>query len=84
VLTDGLRLRAADEGKREEALKRLQIIDSGSEVTFNNLVKLATELINVPIALVTFIEKERLWCKAKVGLDLVDCVRAMCCVLRSS
>ncbi len=59
----------ANERERLEAVHRLQIIGSTPEAEFDAVCRTARALFDVPIALVTVIEEDRLWFKARSGLD---------------
>jgi len=74
------------ESKRLAALKALNILDTPPEVDFDDIVELCAEVCNAPICLITVIEEERQWFKAKVGLDVDQTPRelAFCtfCILQ--
>ena len=74
------------ESKRLAALKALNILDTPPEADFDDIVKLCAEVCHAPICLITVIEEERQWFKAKVGLDLDQTPRelAFCtfCILQ--
>ncbi len=56
----------------EERLKRLHyydILDSFPENAFDDLTELAANILDVPIVLVSLIDKDRQWFKSKYGLD---------------
>lgn len=55
-----------------ERLKRLHyydILDSLPENAFDDLTELAANILDVPIVLVSLIDKDRQWFKSKYGLD---------------
>jgi hypothetical protein len=58
----------ADEPQRQERLAALHVLDSDAEPTFDNIARLAAHLAGTPIALVTLVDTNRQWFKAKVGL----------------
>ena len=58
------------EVRRLEALHRLQLLDTSPEPSFDRLVRLAARLLDTPIALITLVDRDRQWFKAKVGLDI--------------
>jgi len=64
-----------DEHARLAALTRLAILDSPQEQRFDDIVRLACTLCQVPIALVSLIDSERQWFKARVGLDVCETPR---------
>lgn len=58
----------------EEELRLLDlasydIMDTHAENDFDELVELASQICNCPISLITLLDKDRQWFKAKVGLD---------------
>jgi diguanylate cyclase (GGDEF)-like protein len=57
---------------RLESLYRHQILDTGPDQTFDDLANLAAQLCGVPIALVSLVDRDRQWFKARVGLDITQ------------
>jgi PAS domain S-box-containing protein len=62
--------------QRLEALHRYDILDSLSEVEFDRITELASLICNVPISLITFVDKERQWLKSSIGFDLKETKRS--------
>jgi GAF domain-containing protein len=60
----------ADEEDRVLSLEHLKVLDSAPEQGFEDVVLLATTLCDVPIALVSLVDRERQWFKACIGLDV--------------
>ncbi|MDQ8202436.1 GAF domain-containing sensor histidine kinase [Pelagicoccus sp. SDUM812003] len=58
-----------DERQRLEALERYQILDTEAEALFDSIAKLAATICDVPIALISLVDAERQWFKARIGLD---------------
>jgi PAS domain S-box-containing protein len=58
------------EEDRLEAIDSYEILDTPLEEEFQDMVKLAAEMCNAPIALVSIVAKDKQWFKAKVGLDI--------------
>ncbi|MFD2786995.1 GAF domain-containing DNA-binding protein [Hymenobacter rubripertinctus] len=58
----------ADEARRLEALRTYQIMDTPPESSFDDLVKLAAFICDTPISLVSLLDEERQWFKARTGL----------------
>lgn len=54
---------------RLEALRLLGVIDSPREKDFDDIVELATHICDVPIGVITLVEQDRQWFKAKTGLE---------------
>ena len=57
-----------DEDKRIELLNSLHILDSNAEEVYDDLVKLASTICGTPIGLVSLVDQDRQWFKAKVGI----------------
>ncbi|PHI18434.1 hypothetical protein CEQ90_17950 [Lewinellaceae bacterium SD302] len=58
-----------NEIQRLAALRRYQILDTLEEEEYDNLVKIAAEICNTPISLISLVDEDRQWFKAKVGMD---------------
>ncbi|GBE92278.1 GAF domain-containing protein [Nostoc cycadae] len=63
------------EQARLEALRRYQILDTEPEQAYDNLARLAAFICGSSIALVNFIDEDRQWFKAKLGLDASEMPR---------
>ncbi len=61
-----------NEEERLSALRAYNIMDSLPESDYDNLTKIASEICQVPVALITFMGRERQWFKSKVGVDLSE------------
>ena len=59
---------SATEADRLAALHGLDILDSGPEEEFDALIKVASLVCKVPISLISLVDSERQWFKAKLGL----------------
>lgn len=57
-----------DDAARLRALHALDILDTPSEAVFDDLVQLASQICDTPISLISLIDAERQWFKARVGL----------------
>jgi diguanylate cyclase (GGDEF)-like protein len=58
-----------NEAARIEALHSLHILDTPPEERFDRLTRLARRLFDVPIAVVTLADVNRMWFKSSMGLD---------------
>ena len=57
-----------NEDLRIEGVRKLKILDSEAELIYDELVDLAAKICEVPIALISVVDQNRLWLKAKKGL----------------
>ena len=65
----------ADDAARLDALQRLQVLDTGPEEPFENIVNLVRTVLAVPIATVTLVDRHRQWFKAQRGLQVEETSR---------
>jgi GAF domain-containing protein len=65
----------ANEQKRLEVLWQYDVIDTMPEDSFNDLAELAACICDAPIALISLIDENREWFKAKVGVSLSELSR---------
>lgn len=56
--------------ERERALFNFRILDTEPEEAFDELARLAAFVSKTPIALITFVDKDREWIKSVVGVDI--------------
>jgi signal transduction histidine kinase len=61
-----------NETDRLAALYALDILDSPAEQDFDDIVRLASTVCGVPMALVTLLDTDRQWFKARIGTDLTE------------
>jgi PAS domain S-box-containing protein len=66
-----------NEVQRLSALTALQIMDTPPEERFDAVVRLAAKSFDVPIALISFIDAERQWFKARCGMELPETLRGL-------
>ena len=65
----------ANEADRLCALQRYLVLDTQPEACYEDVVGLARQICQVPIALVSLVDSERQWFKARVGLDATETPR---------
>ncbi len=58
-----------NEVERLAALKEYHILDSGTEQAYDDITILASHICNVPIAMISLVDKARQWFKSRVGLE---------------
>ncbi len=69
-----------DDETRLAALARYRIVDTIPEQAYDDVVEIAASLIQAPVALLTLLERDRQWFKAKIGTDLESAAaqRSLC------
>jgi PAS domain S-box-containing protein len=65
------------EQARLAALRRYQILDTQPEQAYDNIAQLASFICGTSIALVNFIDENRQWFKAKLGIDVPEMPRSV-------
>ena len=58
-----------NETNRQKALESYNILDSLEEAEYDEIVNLAAQISGKKIALISFVDNDRQWFKAKVGLE---------------
>lgn len=67
--------REVDEAERLLALRRYDVLDSEPEEAFDDLVRLAARTCGTPMALLSLVDVDRQWFKARVGLEVPETPR---------
>ena len=65
----------ADESARLQALYRFDVLDTPTEEVFDRITRVAGAVANVPICLVSLVDRDRQWFKSKVGIDAAETPR---------
>lgn len=65
----------SNEDQRLAALKQLEILDTAAEKVLDDLVRLAANICDAPISLISLIDERRQWFKASIGLDAKETAR---------
>ena len=75
----------SNEAKRLQTLLDLQILDTPPDPDLDDVVRLASAICQTPISLISFLDSNRQWFKAAVGLeqketprDVAFCAHAIC------
>ena len=61
---------SAGEADRLAALRRYKILDTEPERRFDDLALLASQICGTPMALISLVDRDRQWFKARVGVDV--------------
>jgi phosphoribosyl 1,2-cyclic phosphodiesterase len=64
-----------DEPQRLEALHELAVLDTPPEERFDRITRIAAATFNVPIALISLVDKDRQWFKSCVGISASETPR---------
>jgi DNA-binding response OmpR family regulator len=65
----------ADEAQRLASLDALGVLDTGPEERFDRYTREIAEALDVPVALVSLVDRHRQWFKSRYGTDLVETSR---------
>lgn len=66
-----------DEALRIHTLERYEVLDSQPERQFDRIVTLARRVLRAPIVLISLIDEERQWFKAREGLPVAQTPRSL-------
>jgi diguanylate cyclase (GGDEF)-like protein len=58
-----------DETARVEALRATQLLDSEPDELFDRIVRIVCTTLNVPVSLVSLVDSDRQWFKARCGIE---------------
>jgi diguanylate cyclase (GGDEF)-like protein len=67
----------AGEVARLAALRHYNILDTAPEETFDRITRLAKNLLQTPIVLVSLVDSDRQWFKSRQGYDVAETPRAV-------
>lgn len=65
-----------DEAERLAVVRSIDLLDKPSEHELDDLVRIASEVAQTPIALASLIDEHRQWVMARVGLDVREAPRS--------
>src|SRR5207302_6654566 len=65
-----------NEASRLEALRAYDVLDTPPEQAFDDLTRLASQICDAPVAMVSLVDGDRQWVKSKVGTDATQTPRA--------
>lgn len=76
IQSDAGQLMPRNEELRLAAIQHFDILDTPPDGAFDRLTQLAGRIFKVPIAIITIVDRERIWFKSKLGLDVNEVGRA--------
>jgi GAF domain-containing protein len=56
--------------ERIKALHRYELLDTPPDGSFNKMAELAAKIFNVPIAIISLVDTDRIWFKSHFGLEI--------------
>jgi len=62
----------ANESERLAALRRFDVLDTPRDGAFDRITRLASEMLEMPISIVSLVDHDRIWFKSTYGLDGVE------------
>ena len=63
------------EQRRILALKRYEILDTPMDGCYDEITSLASKIFDVPIAIISLVDTDRIWFKSAYGLDVEEITR---------
>jgi len=66
---------SVDENARVDALRRYGILDTPREEAYDDLASLAAQVCGTPVAMIGFLDTDRVWFKSAVGFDVTEMPR---------
>lgn len=63
------------EEKRIQVLRSYDILDTPPDGTFDHITRMAAEILDMPIAIVSLVDTDRIWFKSKFGIDVQEIER---------
>jgi CheY-like chemotaxis protein len=76
VLREACRWKSApepsDEERRLRALQQTGLLDTAAEERFDRYTRIAAALFDVPIAMVSLVDRDRQWYKSRIGTDVSE------------
>jgi GAF domain-containing protein len=71
----GAPIMSSNDAARVDALQKYAILDSEPEQAFDDLTLLASYVCKTPMALISLVDEDRQWFKAKVGISATETSR---------
>lgn len=68
-------MKSISETERITNLHKYKILDTPADGDFDEITSLAAKIFNVPIAIITLVDTDRIWFKSSFGLDVEEIPR---------
>lgn len=65
-------LSPSQEAQRIEVLNKYEILDTPPDGSFDKFTQLAAELLEVPVAIISLVDTDRIWFKSSHGLEIQE------------
>src|SRR6185503_18365064 len=62
----------ADDEARMAGVRRHDVLDPPPDRAFDAITAIAARLLDVPVAVLSVVDEDRIWCKSRHGIDLHD------------
>lgn len=72
---DGVDKLLGNEAVRQAELDAYAVVDSFEEQAFDDLTRAAADILQTPIALITFLDHDRNWFKSRIGISATQAPR---------
>ena len=59
----------SNEEERLQTLYKYDILDSLPEKEYDDIIKIAAQIVNAPVSLISLVDRKRCWFKAQLGLE---------------
>lgn len=66
-----------DEDRRLAALRRYEVLDSPAEEAFDDLTRVAAQVCQMPIAVISLLDDQRQWFKSRIGIAVAETPRQL-------
>ena len=66
-----------NEEERLQELRKYKLLDTLPEADYNEIVELASDICETPISLISLVDSDRQWFKAKLGIDTSETPRTI-------
>lgn len=58
------------EDARLDALRQLNLLDTGPNESFDRITRMASQIFGLPIAAISLTDQDRQWFKSRIGVEV--------------